>query len=97
MAEFMTALPQLTNDSSLQESSGSRRTLSPGTHHSNYHEILDSHNVPDPSTINVPEYPWMKEKKTTKKNNQQGKAAHLFDHRNKQYQRNVPTFQHLSL
>ncbi|CAD6226559.1 GSCOCG00011902001-RA-CDS, partial [Cotesia congregata] len=71
MAEFMTALPQLNNDSSLQESSGSRRTLSPGTHHSNYHEILDSHNVPDPSTINVPEYPWMKEKKTTRKNNQQ--------------------------
>lgn len=73
MAEFMTALPQLANDGPLQETSGSSRALSPGTHHSNYHDILDPHNAPDPSTINVPEYPWMKEKKTTRKNNQQGK------------------------
>ncbi|XP_008543774.2 homeotic protein proboscipedia [Microplitis demolitor] len=71
MAEFMTALPQLANDGPLQETSGSSRALSPGTHHSNYHDILDPHNAPDPSTINVPEYPWMKEKKTTRKNNQQ--------------------------
>lgn len=72
MAEFMTALPQLAGDSSLQHSPGTGGSISPGSHHPGYHTMMDPHGVTDPS-VNVPEYPWMKEKKTTRKSNQQGK------------------------
>lgn len=73
MAEFMTALPQLAGDGPIQHSPGAGGPMSPGTHHPGYHTMLDPHAVADPSGVNVPEYPWMKEKKTTRKNNQQGK------------------------
>nr|XP_033325032.1 uncharacterized protein LOC117219751 [Megalopta genalis] len=72
MAEFMTALPQLAGDGSLQHSPGTGGSISPGSHHPGYHAMMDPHGVADPS-VNVPEYPWMKEKKTTRKSNQQGK------------------------
>lgn len=72
MAEFMTALPQLAGDASLQHSPGTGGSISPGSHHPGYHAMMDPHGVADPS-VNVPEYPWMKEKKTTRKSNQQGK------------------------
>jgi homeobox protein HoxA/B2 len=48
----------------------------PGT----YQGMVDSHGQPPPGQpppppgVNVPEYPWMKEKKTTRKSNQQGKT-----------------------
>ncbi|XP_029663337.1 homeotic protein proboscipedia [Formica exsecta] len=71
MAEFMTALPQLAGDSSLQHSPGTGGSISPGAHHPAYHTMMDPHSVADPSGVNVPEYPWMKEKKTTRKSNQQ--------------------------
>ncbi|XP_033310750.1 homeotic protein proboscipedia [Bombus bifarius] len=70
MAEFMTALPQLAGDASLQHSPGTGGSISPGSHHPGYHAMMDPHGVADPS-VNVPEYPWMKEKKTTRKSNQQ--------------------------
>ncbi|XP_017753585.1 PREDICTED: homeotic protein proboscipedia [Eufriesea mexicana] len=70
MAEFMTALPQLAGDASLQHSPGTGGSISPGSHHPGYHSMMDPHGVADPS-VNVPEYPWMKEKKTTRKSNQQ--------------------------
>ncbi|KZC07046.1 Homeotic protein proboscipedia [Dufourea novaeangliae] len=70
MAEFMTALPQLAGDGSLQHSPGTGGSISPGSHHPSYHAMMDPHGVADPS-VNVPEYPWMKEKKTTRKSNQQ--------------------------
>lgn len=73
MAEFMTALPQITGDGSLQHSPGTGGSISPGSHHPGYHTMMDPHGVADPS-VNVPEYPWMKEKKTTRKSNQQGKV-----------------------
>jgi len=73
MAEFMTALPQLAGDSNLQHSPGTGGSISPGAHHPAYHAMMDPHGVADPSGVNVPEYPWMKEKKTTRKSNQQGK------------------------
>ncbi|XP_033229562.1 homeotic protein proboscipedia-like [Belonocnema kinseyi] len=75
MAEFMTALPQLSGDGALQHSPGAGGPMSPGTHHPGYHTMIDPHGVADPSGVNVPEYPWMKEKKTTRKNNQQGKGT----------------------
>jgi len=74
MAEFMTALPQLAGDSNLQHSPGTGGSISPGAHHPAYHTMMDPHGVADPSGVNVPEYPWMKEKKTTRKSNQQGKS-----------------------
>ena len=75
MAEFMTALPQMGADggaSQLQHSPGG--PMSPGAaHHPGYHpSMMDPHGVQDASGVNVPEYPWMKEKKTTRKNSQQG-------------------------
>ncbi|KAG5307786.1 HXA2 protein, partial [Pseudoatta argentina] len=72
MAEFMTALPQLAGDSSLAHSPGTGGSISPGAHHPAYHTMMDPHGVADSSGVNVPEYPWMKEKKTTRKSNQQG-------------------------
>ncbi|XP_015180821.1 PREDICTED: homeotic protein proboscipedia [Polistes dominula] len=71
MAEFMTALPQLPNDGNLQHSPGTGGSISPGAHLPPYHGMIDHHGVTDPSGVNVPEYPWMKEKKTTRKSSQQ--------------------------
>lgn len=65
MAEFMTALPQLGGGE-----------LSPQHTPPGYGPDL-----PSPGGgLNVPEYPWMKEKKTTRKNSQQGEffIASLF-------------------
>lgn len=57
MAEFMTALPQLGGGE-----------LSPQHTPPGY-----APDLPSPGGgLNVPEYPWMKEKKTTRKNSQQG-------------------------
>lgn len=57
MAEFMTALPQL-----------GAGELSPQHTPPGY-----APDLPSPGGgLNVPEYPWMKEKKTTRKNSQQG-------------------------
>lgn len=36
--------------------------------------MMDPHGVADPSGVNVPEYPWMKEKKTSRKSSQQGNS-----------------------
>lgn len=59
MAEFMTALPQLGGGD-----------LSPQHTPPGY-----APDLPSPGGgLNVPEYPWMKEKKTTRKNSQQGKS-----------------------
>jgi homeobox protein HoxA/B2 len=77
MAEFMTALPHLTGEMQHPPPPGS---LSPpgGT----YQGMVDSHGQPPPGQpppppgVNVPEYPWMKEKKTTRKSNQQGKSRY---------------------
>ncbi|KAK2586676.1 hypothetical protein KPH14_011719 [Odynerus spinipes] len=78
MAEFMTALPQLANDGSLQHSPGTGGPISPGAHLPPYHGMMtDHHGVTDPSGVNVPEYPWMKEKKTTRKSSQQGECRFL--------------------
>lgn len=63
MAEFMTALPHIAGD--MQDG------LSPPP--SGY-ALVDA--LPGQQTqagVNVPEYPWMKEKKTSRKSNQQGK------------------------
>lgn len=73
MAEFMTALPQLSGDGPLQNSPSAVGPLSPSQHHS-YHNMIDPHGIADQTNVNVPEYPWMKEKKTTRKNSQQGKS-----------------------
>lgn len=70
MAEFMTALPHLTGE--LQHPQPPE-SPSPGS----YLGMVDSHGQPPPGQqppppgVNVPEYPWMKEKKTTRKSNQQ--------------------------
>lgn len=59
MAEFMTALPQL-----------GAGDLSPQHTPPGY-----APDLPSPGGgLNVPEYPWMKEKKTTRKNSQQGEC-----------------------
>ncbi|XP_015113985.1 homeotic protein proboscipedia [Diachasma alloeum] len=70
MAE-LSAMPQLGGDGQLQHSPGTVGSMSPGSHHPNYHIMMDPHGVQDPSGVNVPEYPWMKEKKTTRKSSQQ--------------------------
>jgi homeobox protein HoxA/B2 len=77
MAEFMTALPHLTGELQHPPPPGSL-SPPPGT----YQGLVDSHGQPPPGQqppppgVNVPEYPWMKEKKTTRKSNQQGKMKH---------------------
>lgn len=76
MAEFMTALPQIGPDGPLQHSpgagggGGAGGPMSPG-----YHGMMDPHGQgQDGSGVNVPEYAWMKEKKTTRKSSQQGES-----------------------
>lgn len=62
MAEFMTALPQLGGELSPQHTP-------PGY----------GPDLPSPGGgLNVPEYPWMKEKKTTRKSSQQGQLLYSF-------------------
>jgi hypothetical protein len=75
MAEFMTALPQMGAEGPIQHSPGAPGgPMSPAAHHPGYHGMMDPHAVQqDGSGVNVPEYPWMKEKKTTRKSSQQGK------------------------
>ncbi|KAF7991506.1 hypothetical protein HCN44_008818 [Aphidius gifuensis] len=70
MAEFMTALPQLSGDGPLPDSPSAVGPLSP-TQHQSYHNLIDSHGIADHTNVNVPEYPWMKEKKTARKSSQQ--------------------------
>lgn len=72
MADFMTTLPQMGPEGPLQHSPGAGGSMSPGNHHPGYHSMMDPHGVADPSGVNVPEYPWMKEKKTSRKSSQQG-------------------------
>lgn len=69
MAEFMTALPHLPGE------------MPHGPAMSPQHTPPNSgfpmevpHGMGSPG-VNVPEYPWMKEKKTTRKNNQQGRRS----------------------
>lgn len=78
MAEFMTALPHLagggagTGDLHVPPTSAA---MSPGGYPPG---MGVDHGPPQPPHgqpgVNVPEYPWMKEKKTTRKSNQQGKT-----------------------
>ena len=78
MAEFMTALPHqmsATAEGPLQHPSpNASGPLSPNVaaHHGAYHGMMEPHGVNDASGVNVTEYPWMKEKKTTRKSSQQG-------------------------
>lgn len=62
MAEFMTALPHPHMGGDLQ-GPGSLSPQPPGGY-----PPMDGH-----GGVNVPEYPWMKEKKTTRKSSQQGR------------------------
>ncbi|XP_077288051.1 homeobox proposcipedia [Arctopsyche grandis] len=63
MAEFMTALPPLPQ--------GLRGGLSPSRSPSSMYQHPHPHQPPGSPGLPVPEYPWMKEKKTTRKNSQQ--------------------------
>lgn len=71
MAEFMTALPHLSGDMSHGPSMSPQHTPPSGGY-----PMEVPHSLGSPS-VNVPEYPWMKEKKTTRKNSQQGKEIYL--------------------
>ncbi|KAJ9582922.1 hypothetical protein L9F63_022734, partial [Diploptera punctata] len=81
MAEFMTALPQLTGE--IHPPPPGSLSPPPGS----YQGMVDSHGQPPPGQqppppgVNVPEYPWMKEKKTTRKSNQQGLTTKPRSHR----------------
>jgi len=63
MAEFMTALPHMPG-----EIPGSMSPTSGG-----YGMVDSLPGQQGQAGVNVPEYPWMKEKKTSRKSNQQGK------------------------
>uniref|UniRef100_A0AAR5PIN9 Homeobox domain-containing protein n=1 Tax=Dendroctonus ponderosae TaxID=77166 RepID=A0AAR5PIN9_DENPD len=65
MAEFMTALPHLSG-----EITPHRAPLSPQHTPPGGYSMDVPHGLGSPG-VNVPEYPWMKEKKTTRKNSQQ--------------------------
>lgn len=64
MAEFMTALPHPHMGADMGPGSLSPQPPGPG---GGYPAMGDGH-----AGVNVPEYPWMKEKKTTRKSSQQG-------------------------
>ncbi|KAL7286810.1 hypothetical protein TKK_0018954 [Trichogramma kaykai] len=74
MADFMMSADATATGSSMGQHSPGGSSMSPGAHHSGgYHAMMDPHGVQqDASGVNVPEYPWMKEKKTTRKSSQQG-------------------------
>ncbi|XP_050297338.1 homeotic protein proboscipedia isoform X2 [Anthonomus grandis grandis] len=65
MAEYMTALPHLSAEMPPHSTSISPQHTSPGGY-----GMEVPHGLGSPG-VNVPEYPWMKEKKTTRKNSQQ--------------------------
>ncbi|CAG9823879.1 unnamed protein product [Phaedon cochleariae] len=65
MAEFMTALPHISGE----VPHGPQ--MSPQTPPTTGFPMDIPHGIGSPG-VNVPEYPWMKEKKTTRKNSQQG-------------------------
>lgn len=67
MAEFMTALPHAMGPDLVQQPQLSPHDASGG------YGMDHGHGMGSPG-VNVPEYPWMKEKKTTRKNSQQGKV-----------------------
>ncbi|EEZ99256.1 maxillopedia [Tribolium castaneum] len=64
MAEFMTALPHLSGDMTHGASISPQNTPPAG------YPMDVPHGMGSPG-VNVPEYPWMKEKKTTRKSSQQ--------------------------
>lgn len=68
MAEFMTALPHLSGEMA-HGTSISPQNTPPGTGY----PMDVPHGMGSPG-VNVPEYPWMKEKKTTRKSSQQGNS-----------------------
>ncbi|KAF5302654.1 hypothetical protein FQR65_LT08495 [Abscondita terminalis] len=65
MAEFMTALPHLSGEMTHGTPLSPQHTPPSGPY-----SMDVSHGLGSPG-VNVPEYPWMKEKKTTRKNSQQ--------------------------
>ncbi|EEB13916.1 conserved hypothetical protein [Pediculus humanus corporis] len=67
MAEFMTALPHISGDI--------QRSMSPPP--GNYPMSEPISGQQSQSGVNVPEYPWMKEKKTSRKSNQQGLSVSM--------------------
>lgn len=68
MAEFMTALPHISGPGEMPHGPPiSPQHTPPGTGF----PMDVPHGMASPG-VNVPEYPWMKEKKTTRKNSQQG-------------------------
>lgn len=67
MAEFMTALPHLSGEMQHGPPMSPQHTP-PGAGY----PMDVPHPLGSPG-VNVPEYPWMKEKKTTRKNSQQGR------------------------
>ncbi|KAF2884473.1 hypothetical protein ILUMI_21703 [Ignelater luminosus] len=69
MAEFMTALPHLSGEMSHGPPISPQHTPPSGGYPMDVPHALGSPGV------NVPEYPWMKEKKTTRKNSQQADKA----------------------
>lgn len=71
MAEFMTALPHLSGELPHGPALSPQHTPPGGGF-----PIDVPHGMGSPG-VNVPEYPWMKEKKTTRKNNQQGKSYYI--------------------
>lgn len=77
MAEFMTALPPLPQ--------GLRGGLSPSRSPSAMYQHPHPHQPPGSPGLPVPEYPWMKEKKTTRKNSQQGWSLVTFISLNSKY------------
>lgn len=79
MAEFMTALPHVPGGGGGGEvvvPSMSPQHTPPGP---GYPMDVVPHGMDSPG-VNVPEYPWMKEKKTTRKSSQQGKLQLCFLH-----------------
>lgn len=68
MAEFMTALPHLPGGDMGGPPLSPQQTP-PGSYGIDPHG--QQHGLGSPG-VNVPEYPWMKEKKTTRKSSQQG-------------------------
>lgn len=72
MAEFMTALPHLSGDMQHAAPMSPQHTP-PGTGY----PMDVPHGMGSPG-LNMPEYPWMKEKKTTRKSTQQGNFRLLY-------------------
>lgn len=73
MAEFMTALPHLSGEMPHGPPMSPQHTP-PGSGY----PMEVPHGMGSPG-VNVPEYPWMKEKKTTRKNSQQGNYYYALD------------------